>query len=209
MPEQNLVTVPSDYYLQKAALVEPLAVGWHTAKLATNAIDANMGKRALVIGGGAIGLATALALKAMGIDEIVISEFNPLRREYLQEHIDANVVEKTEGSFPIVFDAVGFGSTRAVASQLVSPGGVIAHVGLGDKTDGLDIRRITLQEITFIGTYTYTAQDFKDTAEALFAGRLGLLDWIEKRPLSEGERSFQDLLGNKVAAPKIVLEPWK
>ena len=209
MPEQNLVTVPSDYYLQKAALVEPLAVGWHTAKLATNAIDANMGKRALVIGGGAIGLATALALKAMGIDEIVISEFNPLRREYLQEHIDANVVEKTEGSFPIVIDAVGFASTRGVASQLVSPGGVIAHVGLGDKTDGLNIRRITLQEITFIGTYTYTAQDFKDTAEALFAGRLGLLDWIEKRPLSEGERSFQDLLGNKVAAPKIVFEPWK
>ena len=209
MPEQNLVTVPSDYYLQKAALVEPLAVGWHTAKLPTNAIDANMGKRALVIGGGAIGLATALALKAMGIDEIVISEFNPLRREYLQEHIDANVVEKTEGSFPIVIDAVGFGSTRAVASQLVSPGGVIAHVGLGDKTDGLDIRRITLQEITFIGTYTYTAQDFKDTAEALFAGRLGLLDWIEKRALSEGERSFQDLLGYKVAAAKIVLEPWK
>ena len=208
MPERNLVTVPSDYYLQKAALVEPLAVGWHTAKLAVHAIDINMEKRALVIGGGAIGLATALALKAMGIDEIVISEFNPLRREYLQEHIDANVVEKTAGSFPIVIDAVGFGSTRAVASQLVSPGGVIAHVGLGDKTDGLDIRRITLQEITFIGTYTYTVQDFKDTAEALFAGRLGLLEWIEKRPLSEGKASFRDLLGNTVAAPKIVLEPW-
>ena len=209
MPERNLVTVPSDYYLQKAALVEPLAVGWHTAKLALHKIDINMEKNALVIGGGAIGLATALALRAMGIYDIIISEFNPLRREYLQEHIDANVVEKAEGSFPIVIDAVGFGSTRAVASQLVSPGGVIAHVGLGDKTDGLDIRRITLQEITFIGTYTYTAQDFKDTAEALFAGRLGLLDWIDKRPLSEGERSFQDLLGNKVAAPKIVLEPWK
>ena len=45
--------------------------------------------------------------------------------------------------------------------------------------------------------------------EALFAGRLGTLDWIEKRPLSEGESSFQDLLRNKVAAPKIVLEPWQ
>ena len=54
-----------------------------------------------------------------------------------------------------------------------------------------------------------TAQDFKDTAEALFTGRLGLLEWIEKRPLSEGESSFQDLLRNKVAAPKIVLEPWQ
>ena len=208
MPEQNLVIVPSDYSLQKAALVEPLAVGWHTAKLAVHSIDINMEKRALIIGGGAIGLATALALRAMGIDDIVISDFNPLRREYLQEHIDAKVVEKTEDSFPIVIDAVGFGTTRAVASQLVSPGGVIAHVGLGDNADGLDIRRFTLQEITFIGTYTYTAQDFKDTAEALFTGRLGLLEWIERRPLSEGEDSFKDLLGNNVAAPKIVLEPW-
>ncbi|MGI9359254.1 MAG: zinc-binding dehydrogenase, partial [Paracoccaceae bacterium] len=197
------------YPLEKAALVEPLAVGWHTAKLAVRALDVTMEKRALVIGGGAIGLATALALNAMGIDDLTISEFNPLRRENLLHHIDANVVEKSEGSFPIVIDAVGFASTRSVASQLVSPGGIIAHVGLGNNADGLDIRRITLQEITFIGTYTYTAQDFKDTAEALFTGRLGLLEWIEKRPLSEGERSFQDLLGNKVAAPKIVLEPWK
>ena len=209
MPEKNLVIVPNDYPLEKAALVEPLAVGWHTAKLAVRALDVTMEKRALVIGGGAIGLATALALKAMGIDDLTISEFNPLRREFLLHHIDANVVEKSEGSFPIVIDAVGFASTRSAASQLVSPGGIIAHVGLGNNADGLDIRRITLQEITFIGTYTYTAQDFKDTAEALFTGRLGLLEWIEKRPLSEGERSFQDLLGNKVAAPKIVLEPWK
>jgi len=209
MPERNLVAVPSDYCLQKAALVEPLAVGWHTAKLAVRATDISMEKKALVIGGGAIGLATALALKAMGIDDIVISEFNPLRREYLREHIDAKVVEKTDASFPIIIDAVGFGSTRAIASKLVSPGGIIAHVGLGNNTDGLDVRHITLQEITFIGTYTYTAQDFKDTAEALFAGRLGLLEWIEKRPLSEGKASFRDLLRNTVAAPKIVLDPWQ
>ena len=36
--------------------------------------------------------------------------------------------------------------------------------------------RLTLQEITFIGTYTYTAEDFKETAAALFDGRLGDLD---------------------------------
>ena len=133
MPEKNLVIVPNDYPLEKAALVEPLAVGWHTAKLAVRALDVTMEKRALVIGGGAIGLATALALKAMGIDDLTISEFNPLRRENLLHHIDANVVEKSEGLFPIVIDAVGFASTRSAASQLVSPGGIIAHVGLGNN----------------------------------------------------------------------------
>ena len=107
-----------------------------------------------------------------------------------------------EGSADLVIDGVGLKSTREIASKFVSPGGLIMHIGLGEAKDGLDIRRMTLQEISFIGTYTYTSQDFKDTAKALFAGRLGTLDWIEKRPLSEGESSFQDLLSNKVAAPK-------
>jgi threonine dehydrogenase-like Zn-dependent dehydrogenase len=67
---------------------------------------------------------------------------------------------------------------------------------------------MTLQEITFIGTYTYTAQDFRDTAQAIFDRKLGPLDWIEERRLSDGYAAFQDLRHGRVAAPKIVLSPW-
>ena len=66
---------------------------------------------------------------------------------------------------------------------------------------------MTLQEITFIGTYTYTAQDFRDTAAAMFEGRLGALDWVESRPLSDGAHAFEDILAGRVAAPKIILKP--
>ena len=66
---------------------------------------------------------------------------------------------------------------------------------------------MTLQEITFIGTYTYTAEDFRQTTQAIFDGRLGALDWIETKPLSEGARAFKDIRAGKVAAPKIVLIP--
>ena len=72
---------------------------------------------------------------------------------------------------------------------------------------GLDIRRMTLQEITFIGTYTYTAQDFRDTAAAIFDGRFGALDWMEQRPLSAGQDAFTDIRSGTVAAPKIILIP--
>ena len=37
MPEQNLVNVPHDVPLIKAALAEPLAVSWHAARLAVEA----------------------------------------------------------------------------------------------------------------------------------------------------------------------------
>ena len=70
-------------------------------------------------------------------------------------------------------------ATRASACEYVRQGGTIVHIGLGEATGGLDIRRMTLQEIRFIGTYTYTAQDFRDTAAAIFDGRLGALDGLE------------------------------
>ena len=70
-----------------------------------------------------------------------------------------------------------------------------------------DIRRMTLQEITFFGTTPYTGQDFRDTAAAMLDGRLGPLDWTEARPLSAGAGAFTDIRAGKSAAPKIVLRP--
>jgi len=207
MPESNLVVVPEAVPLAKASLAEPLAVSWHAVRLATEALHATSERRALVIGGGAIGLAASLALRAMHVADVTIVEPNDTRRAFLAE-IGENVVAQAEGHFPLVVDAVGYAATRAAASAFAAPGGVIAHVGLGEDAGGLDIRRMTLQEITFIGTYTYTAQDFRDTAQAIFEGRLGSLDWIEKRALSEGAQAFADLRAGAVAAPKIVLNPW-
>lgn len=208
MPEQNLVTVPDDVPLERAALAEPLAVGWHAARLGLEALHPAMEQRALVIGGGAIGLAAALALQAMGVGDVEIVETNDLRRAFLAERCGQRTVAAPSGPAPLVVDAVGFAVTRAIASERAAPGGVIVHVGLGEDTGGLDIRRMTLQEITFIGTYTYDDRDFRDTAAALFDGRLGPLDWFETRPLDAGAGAFRDIREGLTAAPKIVLHPW-
>ena len=207
VPEVNLISVPLGVPLEKAALTEPLAVSWHASRLALEALHSSMDRNVLVIGGGAIGLASALAFSAMEIEKIVIVEPNTIRRKYLYENCNVVAVEKVDELFSIVVDAVGFKKTRELASEKVSPGGVITHIGLGEDLGGIDVRRITLQEVSFIGTYTYTAQDFKDTAKAIFDGRLGPLDWVERRPLSEGSRAFSEIREGKVASPKIVLSP--
>lgn len=208
MPSRNLVTVPDDVPLEKAALAEPLAVSWHAVRLALLALHPQSERTALVLGGGAIGLAAALALHAMGVSDVTIVEPNADRRKFLIETCGQNARQSGKGTYTLVIDAVGYEATRAEASERATPGGVIAHIGLGQDLGGLNIRRMTLQEITFIGTYAYTAQDFRDTAQAIFDGRLGALDWIDQRPLSEGNRAFQQLYAGEVAAPKIVLDPW-
>ena len=208
MPSRNLVEVPDNVSIQHASLAEPLAVSWHAAKLALNALHPAMDRRALVIGGGAIGLAASLALKAMGVEDVTVAEPNDARRAFLIDKCGQTAVAQPSGEFPMVIDAVGYGVTRAAASDAAMPGGVIAHVGLGDSSEGLDVRRLTLQEITFIGTYTYSMQDFRDTAQAIFDGRLGPLDWTEERSLDDGFQAFKDLRVGAVASPKIILNPW-
>ena len=81
------------------------------------------------------------------------------------------------------------------------------HIGLMDNNDGLDIRRITLQEITFIGTYTYTPVDLRSTLKQLHSGALGKLDWIDERPLAEGATAFKELNSGDCGSPKVILRP--
>jgi len=210
MPERNLVDVPDGFSLEKASLAEPLAVSWHAVRLGIEALPKGEARSALVIGGGAIGVATALCLKAQNVPSVTLSEPNAIRRSYLNLNGGTEVLSPDDlgkRQFDLVVDAVGFDGTRATASAVARPGGVIAHVGLGGGGAGLDIRRLTLQEITFIGTYTYTMLDFRDTCSAMFDGRLGPLDWTETRALSDGANAFADIRAGHVAAPKLILKP--
>jgi threonine dehydrogenase-like Zn-dependent dehydrogenase len=211
MPEANLITVPDHVPLNKAALTEPLACGWHAVRLGKARLNvAPADARVLVVGGGAIGVGADLCLKAQGFQSITLVEPNALRAMYLKQSAGFHVVHpddlNNEGNFDLVVDGVGFEATRALASSSVCPGGVIMHIGLGSASGGIDVRRLTLQEITFIGTYTYTADDLKDTASALFEGSLGALDWIEERPLADGQQAFLDIRAGETAAPKIILK---
>ena len=208
----NLTVVPDEFSLEKACMVEPIACGWHAVRLAKAALNAQWdGIRALVIGGGAIGVGSALSLIAQGIQNVTVTEPNEKRRKFLSPENSFSVISPDELAdydyYDIVIDAVGYAPTRATASKVVRPGGVIVHIGLGSAEDGLDIRRVTLQEIMFIGTYTYTAADFRAAAAAMFDGRLGALEWYEVRPLENGAHAFSDIRQGQVAAPKIILKP--
>lgn len=211
-PDGNVLEVPETLSSVHAALTEPAATAWHGVVTAARALHRPLAEaRALVIGGGAIGLLSALTLRAFGCAAVRVAETNPLRRETVAaegfEVFDPQASDPGEGSAELVMDAVGYQATRTLASRWVGPGGVILHIGLGDNAGGLDVRKMTLQEVTLIGTYTYTMADFASALGALADGRLGGLGWLERRPLAEGLAAFRALDAGQVAAAKIALEP--
>src|SRR6202790_3443308 len=138
-----------------------------------------------VLRGGAIGLTSALVARHFGAKDLRVGETNPLRRdtlhrsEGLETYAPGGSSEPADSSVDLVIDAVGASATRAAASRMVRPGGVIVHLGLLPGGDGLDIRKITLQEIAFTGSYCYTPLDFRQTVAAIARGRFGKLRWFE------------------------------
>jgi len=212
MPSRNLIAVPANLKLAEAALAEPIATAWHAVTAAARIHPRPLCEvRALVFGGGAVGLSAALALRAFGCQQLFLGETNALRRQTAKDSDVAEVFDPQVDAVPdevdVVIDAVGGKITRRSAVAAVSPGGVVVHVGLMDGVDGLDARRLTLQEITLIGVYTYTMTDFQAAVVAMASGALGKLDWFEERSLSEGPAAFEDLINGRTKAAKIMLRP--
>jgi threonine dehydrogenase-like Zn-dependent dehydrogenase len=215
-PLRNLEPIPDNFPAEKAALAEPVAVSYHAVNQGTRLLGRPLsGARTVVFGGGAIGLAAALVLIMQGAAEVHLIEPNASRRATAARsgriccHAPGDRDEPSADSADLVVDAVGARATREAASRIVKPGGVIVHVGLLPGQEGLDVRKITLQEVVVTGSYCYTAQDFRDVVQALASGRLGALDWTESRALGDAPGAFADIDENRIAAAKLILLPHR
>lgn len=213
IPERNVIELPVSMNLTKAALSEPIACGWHAVRLVERVSSASLPSlRVVIIGGGAVGLGSALSARALGVEPLKVVENNPGRRDTaIAAGFDCIDSEEAAGvlgrDIDAVIDAVGIQPTRQLASQMLRPGGCLVHIGLGDADAGIDIRRMTLQELRVTGSYTYTMNDFRETVEAMIQGKLGALDWFEEASLEDGLGCFERLAQGQVKVPKILLTP--
>lgn len=213
VPERNLIPLPNDMSPIHAALTEPTGTALHGLALAARALVRPIAEaRTAVIGGGSVGLLSALLLKAYGSQYPVLSEPNRLRRETaaqtgIDDLHDPTVRALAQDTFDLVVDAVGSASTRTAALTAVRPGGVVLSIGLQEAGGEINARKLTLAEISLIGCYTYTPADLRAAVSALANGALGDLNWVETRSLPCGPEAFQELDTGRVAAAKVVLTP--
>jgi alcohol dehydrogenase len=154
----------------------------------------------------------ALLLKSYGVHQLTVSETNALRLTSIQSHVDCVTVNPlttsiNESHYDYVIDAVGSKITRKTSFQAIKPGGVIMHIGLQDWDSEIDMRKLTLAEITLLGTYTYSTADMRATVQKLAEGAFGDLRWVEERSLDDGAAAFQDLHLGKTASAKLLLIP--
>jgi threonine dehydrogenase-like Zn-dependent dehydrogenase len=90
---KDVFPLPEGVSLDTGALVEPLSVAWHAVSAGPELTPESV---VLVLGGGPIGLAAVLCLKAKGVKTIVVSEVAASRQEFARSFGATRVVNPLE-----------------------------------------------------------------------------------------------------------------
>jgi 2-desacetyl-2-hydroxyethyl bacteriochlorophyllide A dehydrogenase len=218
VPEANLIVVPDRIRPHERVLVEPLGVGVHA--VARAAVEP--GETVVVLGGGAIGLFTALAARSRGAERVVLGEPSAARRTRAQalgleifdprESPVAEIVAhriRPEGA-DAVFECVGSQETTAEALAATRKGGRAVLVGNAPAT--LDVDGLALQrgDRSLVGVLMYDRGDLVAGMEMLASGLLSALpdeDLVQRFSLDDVGEAFSAAKNGTLGAIRAVIRP--
>jgi threonine dehydrogenase-like Zn-dependent dehydrogenase len=235
LSEGLLLPVPNGLSTERAALTEPMAVGWHAVAMARLSDD----DVPLVIGCGPVGLAVIAALKLRGAGPVLAADFSPARRK-LAEAMGADVVIDPAERSPYACwaDAArdSLQGRRAPVNplsgeKLLPPGvffecvgipGVIDQmmvgaqrgcrfvvVGVCMEQDHIRPLLAITKELNLQFVLGYTPDEFAGTLQHIAEGRIDVDPLITGRVgLAEVGAAFAALASPERHA-KILVEPWR
>lgn len=177
VPQELLVRVPADVELAHAALAEPVAVAVHDVRRS----GLGVGDRAVVIGGGPIGMLIAIVARHAGAD-VVVLETEPGRRALAADLGFAPLDPVTEDPGPyvekwtngagadVVFEVSGAAAAVRTATSLAKVRGTVVVVAIHPLPREVDLQRVFWRELRVLGARVYRRSDFETAVELLRDG---------------------------------------
>jgi len=217
VPVANLIELPNTVSDDVASMLESFAVSVHATEHATYTGH----ETALVIGPGPIGLGVVAALRAQGVQTILVAglESDKKRLEIAtalgatrifdaskEAYRDVVVAETNGRGVDLVFDCSGHPQGLKEAITIVRRGGKIVLVGIYGKPAELPANALVRGELSIIGTYGTTPGAFKKAVQYVSQGITNLEPMITHvMQLTDVENAFH--YAHSKEGCKIVLKP--
>ena len=211
--------LPDNVTYESGAMVEPAAV----ALRAANISGIKKGDKALVIGGGIIGLLTALFLKLKGASYVALTETNEARGSKavklgvadewfnaLDPKLSEKLFAKTGNGFDIVADCCG--NSPAVSSGIIfaKPNGNLILVGISLNNVSIPLVAGIMKEINIKGSIAYKPAEFDTVIKLLADKKINLEKFIDDVvTLDDIQGAFERLTSGLDDAVKILVDPNK
>jgi (R,R)-butanediol dehydrogenase/meso-butanediol dehydrogenase/diacetyl reductase len=199
------------------ALIEPLAVAYHAVKLSR----VQPGQTALVFGAGPIGLVTTAALRAAGVEEIIVVEPAEVRKakapgagadhvlDPTTTDVTAEVLDLTKGrGADVSFECAGIDAVLKSAILSTRAGGTVVNVAIWGHEASVSMNDLVFHEINVLGSLAY-ADDHPATIEMVASGKVDPFQFITGRIELDDivGRGFDQLVNNKEENVKILVKP--
>jgi threonine dehydrogenase-like Zn-dependent dehydrogenase len=213
-PSRNVVPLPAGTPAEVGSLVEPLAVGHHAVQRAALSGD----DTTLVVGGGPIGQAAALAARRLGAAAVLVAELDAARRDLVArlgfDTVDPagqstdGIVGVLGGPATVVVDAVGTSRSLRTALDAAALGARIVLVGMGAPSVEIPAYAVSTGERAILGSFSYGASGFRETAQWAGAHVAELEPLIDARvDLAAAPEAFRALASGELRASKVLVYP--
>jgi (R,R)-butanediol dehydrogenase/meso-butanediol dehydrogenase/diacetyl reductase len=199
--------LPSAIPVEHGPLVEPYAVGLHTARAA--GIEA--GDRVLIVGGGPVGLTTAAWARQLGAGDITVSDPVALRRDAAAAFGATAAIDPTVdglgGPYDVIIECVGKPGLLDACIGAADTHGRITIAGVGVEPDPFLPLVALLKELTVRFAVYYRPEEFRTVVDAFADGT------IDPAPLLSRTAGFADLddvfasLSTSPDDIKVVIDP--
>lgn len=188
VPASKLHVLPENVDLRLGALVEPMSVAWHA--VGRSGVDA--GGTALIAGAGPIGIGVWFALKARGVEKVLVSEPSADRRatiaalgatviDPVNEDLAAAVSEISDGEgVDVAFDAAGAGPAITSALASLVPGGRVVVVAIHERPMEFLPTQLVMAETDIAGALAYLPEDFDAVIKAMSEGAYDTTGWVDE-----------------------------
>ncbi len=208
--------IPDSAAYDEGTLIEPLAVGVHAVR--RGAADIR-GKKALVIGAGAIGNMVAQSAKGMGAEAVMISDVSQYKLDIAKKCGVDHVVNIKESSLADVM-AEKFGpdgadvifecsASEGALNEALSVGrkGInIVILGVYGSRVSVNMANVQDREYSLIGSLMYLDEDYKKAIELLAEGKVDLGSVISHRfSLGEIAAAYDFIDKNRDDVQKVIL----
>nr|WP_248930793.1 NAD(P)-dependent alcohol dehydrogenase [Paenibacillus hamazuiensis] len=216
-PDHLLFPIPDHLSYEEATLVEPLSVGIHACRRA----GLEAGSTVLIAGMGPVGLTAIIAARALGAENIAVTDVEPFRLGLAAEmgaKLCVNVLERDTAEaiaqwtggrgVDMVIDTSGHAGVIDSSIEWLKRGGKLVLIGFpaAEKVP-LNLTLLLQKEIAMYGTFRYT-NTYPLGIELLASGRFDTKKLItDFYSLEDTALALERARTNKKGSMKVIVYP--